>query len=36
MDVQQYDYVVVGGGAYGLSTAYYLSETGQTVLLVEK
>jgi sarcosine oxidase, subunit beta len=35
-DAESYDVVVVGGGATGCATAYYLSRTGARVLLLER
>jgi len=32
----RYDTIVVGGGIAGLTSAAYLSKSGQKVLLVEK
>lgn len=32
---QTFDYIIVGGGLTGLATAQRLSETGQSILVVE-
>jgi len=34
--IQEYDYVVIGGGIAGCSTAYFLSQHSKSILLVDK
>ena len=36
MNLNLYDYAVIGAGAYGLSTAFFLSETGAKILVLEQ
>ena len=32
----EYDYAVIGGGGYGLSTACFLAESGAKVILFDQ
>ena len=36
MEVQRFDYAIIGAGVYGLSAAYHLAKTGADVALFER
>ena len=34
--MQRYDYVIIGGGVFGLCAAYHLAKTGAEIALFER